>query len=157
MRKLVESLEELSMPVTVKKITLWRAEVDNQPGTLANIVGPLAKAGADLKVLMGYRIHGSGGKAAIEVCPIAGKKLVAAAQAVGLIPSATPTLLVEGDDKPGLGYATAQAVAGAGINFAFFVAHVIGRRYSVVMGFETEDDAKKAAPVIKKATAGKKR
>jgi hypothetical protein len=26
-----------------------------------------------------------------------------------------------------------------------------------VMGFETEDDAKRAAPLIKKATAGKKR
>lgn len=145
------------MPVTVKKITLWRAEVNNQPGTLASIVGPLAKAGADLKVLMGYRIHGSGGKAAIEVCPIAGKKLVAAAQAAGLIPSAIPTLLVEGYDKPGVGYAIAQAVASAGINFAFFVAQVIGRKYSVVMGFETEDEARRATPAIKKAAAAKKR
>jgi len=119
------------MPVTVKKITLWRAEVDNQPGTLAGIVGPLASAGADLKVVMGYRIHASGGKAAIEVCPIAGKKLTAAAQAAGLTASTIPTLLVEGDDKPGLGYAMAQAVADAGINFAFFVAQVIGRKYSV--------------------------
>ena len=81
----------------------------------------------------------------------------AAAQAAGLIPSAIPTLLVEGDDKPGLGYAIAQAVAGAGINFAFFVAQVIGQKYSVVMGFETEDDAKKAIPAIKKAAAAKKR
>jgi|SRR5271157_683410 len=145
------------MPVTVKKITLWRAEVDNQPGTLASIVGPLAEAGADLKVVMGYRIHASGGKAAIEVCPIAGKKLTAAAQAAGLSASTIPTLLVEGDDKPGLGYAMAQAVAGAGINFAFFVAQVIGRKYSVVVGFETEEAARKAVPIIKKATAGKKR
>jgi hypothetical protein len=145
------------MPVTVKKITLWRAEVDNQPGTLAAIVGPLARAGADLKVVMGYRIHASGGKAAIEVCPIAGKKLVAAAQAAGLSASTIPTLLVEGDDRPGLGHAMAQAVAAAGINFAFFVAQVIGRKYSVVVGFESEDDAKKATPIIKKATAGKKR
>lgn len=157
MRRFTESLEELRMPVTVKKITLWRAEVDNQPGTLASIVGPLASAGADLKVVMGYRIHGSGGKAAIEVCPIVGKKLVAAAQAAGLSASAIPTLLVEGDDRPGLGHAIAQAVAAAGINFAFFVAQVIGRKYSVVVGFETEDDAKKATPVIKKATAGKRR
>ena len=145
------------MPVTVKKITLWRAEVDNQPGTLAGIVGPLAKAGADLKVVMGYRIHASGGKAAIEVCPIAGKKLVAAAQAAGLSASTIPTLLVEGDDKPGLGHAMAQTVAAAGINFAFFVAQVIGRKYSVVVGFETEEAARKAVPILKKATAGKKR
>jgi hypothetical protein len=145
------------MPVTVKKITLWRAEVDNQPGTLAAIVGPLASAGADLKVVMGYRIHASGGKAAIEVCPIMGKKLTAAAQAAGLSASTIPTLLVEGDDQPGLGHAMAQAVAAAGINFAFFVAQVIGRKYSAVVGFESEDDAKKATTLIKKAAAGKKR
>jgi len=145
------------MPVTVKRITLWRTEVDNKPGTLASTVEPLAKAGADLKIVMGYRIHGTEGKAAIEVYPVAGKKLVAAAQAAGLSASAIPTLLVEGDDKPGLGYAIAQAAAGAGINFAFFVAQVIGRKYSVVVGFETEDVAKKAVPVIKKATAPRKR
>ena len=144
------------MPITVKRITLWRAEVDNKPGTLASAIEPPAKAGADLKVVMGYR-HGSEGKAAIEVYPITGRKLAAAAQSGGLSASAIPTLLVEGDDKPGLGYAIAQAVAGAGVNFAFFVAQVIGKKYSAVVGFETEDDAKKAAPVIKKAAAARRR
>jgi len=35
----------------------------------------------------------------------------------------------------------------------FFVAQAIGRKFSAVVGFETEDDAKKAGPLIKKATA----
>ena len=35
------------MPVTVKKILLWRKEVDNQAGALARTLEPLAKAGAD--------------------------------------------------------------------------------------------------------------
>jgi len=38
-----------------------------------------------------------------------------------------------------------------GINIAFFVAQVIGKKFSAVIGFETADDAKKAAPLIKKA------
>jgi len=144
------------MAITVKRITLWRAEVENKPGTLAGTIEPPARAGADLKVVMGYR-HGSEGRAAIEVYPIAGKKLIAAAQTAGLSASAIPTLLIEGDDKPGLGHAIAQAVAGGGINLAFFVAQVIGRKYSAVLGFETEEDAKKATPVIKRAAVPKKR
>ena len=67
------------MPVTVKKIVLWRTEIDNKPGTLASTIGPPAKAGADFKVVMGYRHPTAGGKAAIEIFPITGKKPKAAA------------------------------------------------------------------------------
>jgi len=143
------------MAVTVKKITLWRAEVDNQPGALAKALAGPAAAGADLNVVMGYR-HGTPGKAAIEVYPVAGKTLMKAARGGGLDASGIPTLLVEGDNRPGLGYAITQAVAGAGINLAFLVAQVIGRKYSAVIGFENEADAKKGAAVIKKAATAKK-
>ena len=145
------------MPLTVKRIVLWRTEVDNKPGTLACTLEPLAKAGADLRLGMGYRHPGSVGKAAIEIYPIAGKKLTAAAKAAGLSASAIPALLVEGANKPGLGHAIANAVAGAGVNLTFFVAQVIGKTCSAVMGFETEEDAKKTVPAIKKAAAAKKR
>ena len=141
------------MPVTVKDISLWRKEVDNQVGTLAHTLGPVTKAGANLHVLMGYRYPGEGTRAAIELYPIAGKKVTAAASEAGLSASSIPTLLVEGDDKPGLGLAIAQAMAGAGINMTFFVAQAIGRRFSAVLGFDTEADAKTAAPLIKKAAA----
>jgi hypothetical protein len=33
---------------------------------------------------------------------------------------------------------------------------VIGRKFAAVIGFKTDDDAKKAAPLIKKAAAGTK-
>ena len=139
------------MPVSVKKITLWRREVDNKPGALASTIEPPAKAGADLKVVMGYRHPTAEGKAAIEVFPITGKKLVAAAGAAGLGAATIPTLLVEGDNRPGLGCGIAQTIAAGGINIAFFVAQVIGKKFAAVIGFETEDDATKAAPLIKKA------
>lgn len=100
---------------------------------------------------MGYRHAAAEGKAAIDVFPITGKKLVAAAGAAGLGAATIPTLLVEGGNKPGLGYAMAKTIAAGGINIAFFVAQAIGKKFSAVIGFETEDDAKKAAPMIKKA------
>ena len=141
------------MPVTVKQITLWRTEAENRAGVLAQTLKPLAEAGADLHLVMGYRYPGDESKAAIEVYPIAGKKVTAAARASGLSGSATPTLLVEGDNKPGLGHSVAQAIADAGINLSFLVAQVLGKRYSAVLGFETGADAKAAAALIRKATA----
>ena len=145
------------MPVTVKNISLWRKEVENQVGTLAHTLEPVAKAGANLKVLMGYRYPGEGKKAAIELYPVVGKKVTGAASEAGLSASSIPSLLVEGDDKPGLGLAIALALSGAAINMTFFVAQAVGRRFSAVLGFESEDDAKKATPLIKKAAASKRK
>ena len=145
------------MPVTVKAITLWRKEVENATGVLAGILEPFAKGGADLQVVMGYRYPGNETKAAVELYPIVGSKLNRVAKAAGLADSAIPTLLVEGDNKPGLGHAIAQALAAAGINLGFLVAQVIGRKYSAVIGFETAEDAKKAASLIKRVTVVKKR
>jgi hypothetical protein len=143
------------MPVSVKRITLWRAEVDNKPGALAAVMQPLAGAGANLKVVMGYR-HTAvrQGKAIVEIYPVSGRKVTAAAETAGLNGSAIPTLLVEGDDRPGLGSAIASAVSAAGVNIAFFMAQVVGERYSAVIGFESEEDLGKATPAIKKAARG---
>jgi hypothetical protein len=145
------------MPVTVKPITLWRKEVDNQPGILAQTLEPFATRGADLHVVMGYRYPGNETKAAIELYPVAGKNLIRAAKGAGLTASPIPTLLVEGDNKRGLGHAIAGAIAESGVNLAFMVTQVIGRRYSAVIGFENDGDAKKATPLLKKAVAQKQK
>jgi hypothetical protein len=141
------------VPVTVKSIVLWRKEVENQPGVLASSLEPFATGGADLHVVMGYRYPGNETKAAIELYPVTGKKLVTAAESAGFSASAIPTLLVEGDNKPGLGHDIAQAIVDARINIAFLVAQVIGRTYSAVIGFESDEEAKKAAALIKKTTS----
>ena len=137
------------MAITVQKITLWRAEVDNQPGKLAAALEAPAKSGSDLRVVMGYRHPAAKRKATIEVFPISGRKAAAAASVVGFAASTIPALLVEGDNKVGLAHRIAQAPAQAGVNIAFFMAHVIGRKFAAVIGFETEEDAKKAMAAIK--------
>jgi len=68
------------MAVTVKKIVLWRKEVENKPGALASTLASLASAGADLQVVMGYRYPGQESKAAIELYPVTAMKSVAARQ-----------------------------------------------------------------------------
>ena len=61
------------MGLTLRRITLWREEVDNRPGILAKVLGPLADAGMNLQVVMGYRFPGNETKAAIEVYPVSGQ------------------------------------------------------------------------------------
>lgn len=144
------------MAITVKKITLWRRESGDRAGLMAETLKPLAAQGTSLKVAMGYKQPG-GSTAVVEVSPVSGKKAVAAAESAGLVASTIPTLLVEGDDRPGLGHALARAIADAGINLDFLVAQVIGRKFSAIFGFGNEADAKSAAGLIKKAgRAGKK-
>ena len=73
-----------------------------------------------------------------------GRKVTAAARSAGLAAASMPALLVEGDDRPGLGHAIAQAMADAGTDLDFLVAQVLGKRYTAVIGFATADDAANA-------------
>jgi predicted amino acid-binding ACT domain protein len=118
---------------------------------LNKVLAPLAEAGVDLQVVMGYHYHGAATKAAIEVAPVTGKKAIAAARKAGLAPSTIPTLLVEGENKVGLGAAITQAIAEAGINLHFLVGQVIGAKFSAVIGFPDDAASRKAATLIKKA------
>ena len=139
------------MAITLKKITLWRKEVDNKPGALAETLALLAQAGTDLQAMMGYRYPGDQGKAAIELHPVSGKKAIDAARAAGLAASSIPTVLVQGDNRSGLGHAIAKALGDAGINLSFVLAQVVGRKYAAVFGFENDSDAVKAIALIRKA------
>jgi hypothetical protein len=145
------------MAVTVKSITLWRRDLENRPGALATVLQPVADAGADLQVAMGYRIPGDERRAVVELAPVTGGRARRAAENAGLSPSEIPTLLVEGDNRPGLGHSLAAELGSAGVNMAFLVAQVVGRRYSAVFGFENARDAQAAAAIIKRVSAAPRR
>ena len=146
------------MPVTVKRITLWRADVENRPGVLAQALEPLARAGADLRLVMGYRFPTTPEHSAIEVFPVSGRKATAAATEAGLAEARhIPCLLVEGDNRPGLGAAIARALADANVNIAFVMAQVIGRRFSAAIGFDDESAAGAAMRIVKQAATPPRR
>ncbi|MBI3048633.1 MAG: hypothetical protein HYY76_10035 [Acidobacteria bacterium] len=141
------------MPVRVRPVTLWRVEVDNQPGALARTLEPLAAAKVDLQVVMGYRLPDDHRRAAIEVAPISGARGTSAAAAAGLHEAAISALRIEGDNRPGLGYAIARVLGEAGINADFVLGQVIGNRHTTVIGFESREDAARAIPLITRAAA----
>jgi len=139
------------MPVTVKKATLWRRELNNTPGTLAETLKPFAKAGINLQVIMGYTFPDPK-TGAVEVYPITDTKAEAVAKEAGLVPAGDiACLVVEGDDRVGVGYEIAHAVAEAGINLRFAMCQVIEKRYLGVFGFSSEKDANQAEQLIKAA------
>ena len=140
------------MAITVKKTMLWRKELDNEPGTLASALEPLATVGADLQLVMLYRFPGLE-KGAIEIHPVSGRKATRVAQSSGLAASSVPVLLVEGDNRAGLGYTFAKALGDADINVSFLMTQVVGRKYAAVLGFENDADATKAATLLKRAAA----
>ncbi|MFQ5666087.1 MAG: hypothetical protein ACE5I7_06600 [Candidatus Binatia bacterium] len=139
------------MAVTTKKVALWRREVTNAPGLLADVLQPLAEAGVNLRVVMGYVFPGNRKRAAIEVFPVQGKQATAAARRAGLRPSPIPCLLVEGDDRPGLGAKLGGEVADQGVNIAFVMAETVGKKFSAVFGFQSDSDRERAARAIKNA------
>ena len=117
---------------------------------LAETLDPLADARADLQVLMAYRFPGDEARGAVELFPVSGKKAIAAAQAAGLARADIPAVLVEGTNRPGIGFATTRTIADAGINLAFLVAHVIGSKFAAVYGFDSESDRRKAVSLLRK-------
>jgi hypothetical protein len=138
------------MALQIKPVTLWRVEVQNDPGVLARTLEPLAAAKTDLQVVMAYRFPGNESRGAIEVSPIKGGRAARAAAAAGLTDSGIPALRIDGDNRPGLGHAIASALAEADVNIAFVVAQVSGGRHSTVLGFDNEEGLRRAAPIIRR-------
>ena len=145
------------MAVNVKKITLWRKEVPHHAGVLADVLEPLAAAGADLRIVMGYTFPVATGQAAIEVFPVSGRKATEAATRAGLVASHLACLLVEGDNRAGLGARMARGIADAGVSISFLMAETVGRKFSAVFGFESDADATTAARAIKSSTRAARR
>jgi len=138
----------MAAELTVKTVQLWILIGADRKGMLADALEPLVEAGANLQVAMGYRYPGELDRAAVEVFPVDGPTQEAAARKAGFQLSDTPCLRVDGEDRKGLGAQMARALSDAGISMAFCVAQTVGRKFTAVIGFLTEEDAAKATKII---------
>ncbi|MFA4015539.1 MAG: hypothetical protein RUDDFDWM_000626 [Candidatus Fervidibacterota bacterium] len=141
------------MAIRVMQIKPWKLETEDRPGALADALAPLAEAGVNLEYVEAYAHEAEPGKASIFVYPITGRKAINAASKAGFKQvSESPFVLVEGDDKPGMGQKLSRALADAGINIHGVSALVIGKKFRVVFSFESPQDAKKACRVLRRVT-----
>ncbi len=141
------------MAISIKKLTLWSGEVANRPGSLGSTLEPLKRAGCNLGVVMAYAKPGDHARSVVELAPISGSRATGAARASGLAASPILCLVVDGDDRPGLGQAITSALGEAGINIHFLVALAAGKKYRVVFGFGPEVNLSTATRAIRSAGA----
>jgi hypothetical protein len=145
------------MSLTVTKVDVWAAQIEDQPGGLAKLLGAVAGAGANLECVIARRDPAKSGKGVAFLTPVMGANVRKAAKAQGLAPAEKlATLKVEGNDAPGLGFRISSAIANAGVNLRGVSATVVGRKFVVYLGFDGNADAAKAARVLKTLASAKK-
>ncbi len=144
------------MAVKITRVELWETEIRNKPGALAAVLEPLAQSKVDLKIVRKRRVPGRSSRATVEIFPGKGRRATAAVRKAGFSVSPTPVLLVEGENRPGLAYAVTNTVAWAGISVPFLSVQVVGQRYSALLGFKTDEEARKAGALIRRVAAGRK-
>jgi hypothetical protein len=139
------------MKLKVSRAEMWTATIEDRAGGAADLLDPLAKAGASLEVLITRRAPDQPGKGVLQVAPIKGAKVLRAAQAAGLAKSETAhRLRIEGSDKPGMCSKMTRALADAGISFRSLSAMAIGTKFVAYLSLETAEDALKATGVLRK-------
>jgi len=147
------------MAFTVRKVKIRSVEVKHEVGALAKALAPVADAGVDIEAIAAYAAKTDAGAPTQMFCSVSGvdRKGAAALRAAGIQPDpASPALLIQGDNKVGLTRQVAQAVAAADISMCVCIGLTSGRKFAILLGFESDADATTAAAKIRALGSPKK-
>src|SRR5262249_61367906 len=121
-------------------------------GVLGATLDPLADAGVDLEFLIARRRRLVPGRGVVSLGGVWGAKGARAAAAAGLTKAKDITgLRVEAANKPGDCYRVSRLLADAGISLRGVSASVIGRKYVLILAFDSADDATTATRLLRSA------
>src|SRR5262249_18911180 len=98
----------------VRKAVLWRKEIDNRPGMLANALQPLSEAGADLQVVMAYRYPGASDTDRYRARSGVWQEVHSCGQDSRSRPATNRCLAGARGQSAGLGHTLAKAIGDAG-------------------------------------------
>ena len=139
------------MKAQIDRVHVWSAEIEDQPGALAEKLQVLSDAGASLEFVVSRRSHEKPGAGVVFATPIAGVKQMRAAKEAGFAKSdSLHSLRFSSGDKAGLGAEVTGLLAEAGINLRGFSGAAIGRKAVFHFAFDSEADAAKAQRLLKK-------
>ncbi|MHC4213948.1 MAG: ACT domain-containing protein [Planctomycetota bacterium] len=140
------------MELTVERVDVWAASINDEPGSLSSKLKGLAQAGADLDFVIARRAPEKPGTGVVFVAPLRGDKEQAAAADSGFtVTNSLNSVRVEGENKPGIGAELTEKLAQAGINLRGLSAAVIGARFILYLALDTPDDAAKAMEILRLA------
>ena len=139
------------MKLSVTRTDVWAVSIEDRPGGLADKLGALADAGANLEFLIARRTPEKSGEGVAFVTAIKGAKQVKAAAAAGFHKTESlHSIRVEGSDKAGMGARITQALADGGVNLRGLSAAALGKKFVTYLALDRAADAAKAAAILKK-------
>ena len=137
------------MANTMSKVEIWSGVMPNQPGGLAGVLAPFAKAGANLMFVLARRQshNPDAGVVYVAADSAAHRK---AAKAAGMAKATNlHALRVEGPDQAGLGANMTGKLAAAGINLRGLSSISMGKKFVVYLAFDSAADLSKAMKALK--------
>ncbi|WP_233847920.1 ACT domain-containing protein [Paraburkholderia sp. HD33-4] len=140
------------MELSVERVDVWAATIDDKPGGLAKVLSVLRDAGVDLQFVVARRTAEASGKGVVFVAPLQDDSAIRAATQVGF--SVTPSLhsiRVMGLDQLGIIAQLSQALADGGINLRGVSAAVLGTQFIAYIALDSLDDAEKAIDILQRA------
>jgi len=136
--------EDEIMNLTTERVDVWAAGIKDEPGSLAQILAVLRDVGADLDFILVRRSAEKPGTGVVFLTPLRGDKEISAAANLGFnVTNSVHSVRIEGENKPGVAAGITEKLAKAGINLRGFSAAVIGTRFIVYIGLDSESDAQK--------------
>ena len=140
------------MDLTVERVEVWAAMIDDQPGRLAKTLTGLREAGADLHFILARWAPEPSGRSVVFVAPLYGDAELQAAATLGFQPTATVhAVRVEGENRPGIAAELTALLAAAGLNLRGFSAAVLGTLFVLYLGLDSAEDAAKTASILQQA------
>jgi hypothetical protein len=110
--------------------------MQDKPGGLADVLGILRDAGADVQSIIARRAPNQPGKGVLFVAPLQTDREIRAAAQVGFnVTHALHSVRVMGRDRPGIAAELTQKLAGAGIA-RFGVAHFVDETQKLLRHFD---------------------
>ena len=135
----------------VEQVDVWAASIEDKPGGLATVLSGLKDAGADLDFIIARRAPEKPGSGVVFVTPLRGDKEISAANTLGFnVTNSIKSVRVEGENRQGLAAEITEKLAALGINLHGFSAAVMGKRFILYIGLDSEGDVAKTIDMIGK-------
>jgi hypothetical protein len=137
------------MRLSIHKVQVWSVEVSDRPGAAAAKLEVLARAGIDLEFIFTRPHPRVSDLGVLFVAPIEGPEQTEAAHGIGLAPATDVAMLVvEGDNRVGIGYELMSQLAVAGVNLRGLSISSLGSRFAAYLAFDNADSANQALRVL---------
>lgn len=140
------------MDLIVERVDVWAAGIEDEAGALAEMLEALGEAGADLDFVLARRSPEKAGAGVVFLTPLRGDVEIEAASDLGFnVTSSVHSVRVEGKNTPGIGAKVTALLADAGLNLRGLSAAVVGPRFIMYIGFDSEEDADEAVSALEGA------